>query len=222
MTARPAYSITCALLATLLAGVAAPAAQAADKGGNTIKKCQDAAGRWHYGDEAEACEQSKVVEMNSRGITVKEIAAPPTQAELRAREANKAELERQKKIKEDTERRDRQLLATYGHEDDIALTRDRKLSELDSQVRASEHTLKSLRSSLKRTEAVATEESKGGGAPSAQTAKQLEGLNAQIARHQDFVEQKKKEKDVIRAQADSDLKRYQELKQGGVRPGPTR
>ena len=52
-----------------------------------IKKCQDAAGRWHYGDTAdEECSKSKVIEMTDKGIQTREIAAPLSASELRQRE----------------------------------------------------------------------------------------------------------------------------------------
>jgi len=57
-------------------------AAAAEKSAR-IKKCQDSAGKWHYGDSAdEECARSKVIELDMRGIQRKEIAAPLTAAEL--------------------------------------------------------------------------------------------------------------------------------------------
>jgi len=60
-----------------------PASAADDKKGPRIKKCQDAAGKWHYGDSAdEDCARSKVIELDTRGIQRKEIAAPLTEGEV--------------------------------------------------------------------------------------------------------------------------------------------
>src|SRR5437660_1432838 len=53
----------------------------------TIKKCQDATGKWHYGDSAsDACAESKITVMSEQGIKKKEIAAPLTRDELKQRE----------------------------------------------------------------------------------------------------------------------------------------
>ncbi|HJW80631.1 MAG TPA: hypothetical protein VJ396_00170, partial [Acidiferrobacterales bacterium] len=78
-------SISALLLVSLFAATL-PASAADDKKGGRIKKCQDAAGKWHYGDSAdEDCARSKVIELDTRGIQRKEIAAPLTEAELKAR-----------------------------------------------------------------------------------------------------------------------------------------
>src|SRR5688572_15065128 len=112
--------------------------------GVRISKCQDANGKWHYGDAAaEACAKSKVEVLNSEGIKKKEIAAPPTEAELAERERRKDEIEREKRAAEDSIKRDKILLSTYGHEDDIVLVRDRKLAQVETNIKVSNDTLKS-------------------------------------------------------------------------------
>lgn len=181
--------------------------------GKLIKKCQDAAGKWHYGDSAaEECAKSKVTEISETGIKKKEIAAPPTEQEIREREARKDELEQERKLAEEKRRRDELLLSTYGHEDDIAYTRDRKLAQLESAVKASEDTLKSLRAALVRLEAQAAEESRGGKPVPAQTAKSIAQTRNQIATHEAVVQAKRKEQEGVRKQAVTDLERYRELK----------
>ena len=76
-------------LATLIALIAtfallSVAAQAGPATGSKIKKCQDASGHWHYGDNADdMCRQSKIVEINEQGLTTKEIAAPMTAEQLK-------------------------------------------------------------------------------------------------------------------------------------------
>jgi hypothetical protein len=200
---RHAFSLLC------LVALAAPLAADA----STIKKCQDATGKWHYGDTAAAeCAKSKVVEMSQEGVARKVIAAPPTEAELRQRELNRSEEERKKKESEDRARNDQLLLSTYGHEQDILFVRDRKLGQLESMIKAGEETLKSLRGALARLEAQAADDSKDPKSAE-QTRKQIEQTQAQIARHEESIAGKRKEQDAIRAQAEVDQKRYRELKQ---------
>jgi hypothetical protein len=200
------------LLPALLLSLAAMAAETTGK----IKKCQDAQGRWHYGDSAaEECARSKVVEMSDEGVAKKEIAAPPTAEELRKQAANRAEDERKRQESDEQKRKDQLLLVTYGHEQDIIFVRDRKLSQLESMITASEGTLKSLRAALTRLEAEAAEDSKDPKA--AQKAqKAIEQTKAQIAKHEEAVVAKRKEQETIRAQAEIDLKRYREIK--GAKP----
>jgi len=188
--------------------LAAAVCPAQEKDHSRIKKCQDATGRWHYGDTAaDACAASKITVINEQGITKKEIAAPPSESDLRAREA---ELSKRAQAEEQA-KQDELLLATYSHEADIIYVRDRKLAQLDATIRASQDTLASLRAALVRTEAQAAEEQKAG-KPSEQTAKALEQTRAQIAKHEAAIEAKKQEQQVMRTRAEADLARYRQLK----------
>ncbi len=193
-------------LALLSVGVqAAPAAQ-------TIKKCQDPTGRWHYGDTAsEACAKSKITVMSDEGVTKKVVAAPPTEQELKEREANKEAEEAARKKADEQAKKDALLLSSYGMEDDITYVRDRKIAQLDATIKASEQTLKPLRAALARMEAQLADENKSG-KPDATTMKNIEMTKAQIARHEAAIADKHKEQDAIRVEYDQDLARYRELK----------
>jgi len=184
-----------------------------DKKGSRIKKCQDAAGNWHYGDSAdEDCARSKVIELDARGIKRKEIAPPLTEAELKAREQNRERDEQVRKQIEEQERRDQQLLATYAIEDDIILTRDRKISDFESQINASQETLKSLRASLEKLQKQAAAEQHTAKKVSPQTAKTIANNEAQIAKHEAYVEKMHKDQEVTRVQYQTELERFRELK----------
>jgi hypothetical protein len=177
-----------------------------------IKKCQDAQGKWHYGDQAaEECERSKIIELSGEGIKTKEIRAPATEEELAARELEKAEIEALKKREAEQAKIDRQLLATYGHEDDIIYIRDRKLVQIESTIAAATATLNPLRAALARMEKEAAASKEG-----SQAAKNLKAqvikTRQQIARHETAMAAKRQEQEAIRAQADADLKRYREIK----------
>lgn len=214
------YLTTALLLCTSIVTTTLPAF-AADNTGMRIKKCQDAQGQWHYGDDAsDACARSKVIELDTRGIKRGEIAAPLTEAQLKVREQNRAEEEKQRKLAEEQNRHDQQLLATYAIEDDITMTRDRKLSEIGSQIRASQDTLDSLRKSFARIQAQAAEEQRGGKAVSPQTAKTIANNETQIAKHEAYIQTLKKEQDTVRTQFQADLQRFRELKNKPPAPAP--
>lgn len=173
-----------------------------------IRKCQDATGKWHYGDTAaEECARSKITIMSEQGIAKREIAPPPTDADLQQR----AELKAQEDRAKEQAKQDELLLLSYAHEADVLYVRDRKLSQIESSIKASEETLKSLRAALARMEAQAADEQKGGKA-SEQTIKGLEQTRAQITKHEAVIAMKKKEQDMVRARAEVDLARYRELK----------
>ena len=180
--------------------------------GQTIKKCQDATGRWHYGDTAaEECAKSKITVMNDEGITKKVIAAPLTEQELKEHEANKeAEAVAQKQAQEQA-KKDALLLSSYGVENDITYIRDRKIAQIEASIKASEQTLTPLRAALARMEAQVADESKSGKADET-AVKNIELTKAQITRHEAAIADKHKEQDAIRVEYDQDLARYRELK----------
>jgi hypothetical protein len=189
--------------------VAAPAFAAENV---RIKKCQDNTGKWHYGDNAaEECARSKIEVLSGEGVKKKEILAPPTEAEVADRERRREELEREKLNAEEQAKRDKILLQTYAVEDDIILVRDRKLSQLEATIKASEDTLKSLNAALARME---TQKQGDTDAKAlAQTEKGIAQTKGQITRHEASVAQKRKEQEQLRKQYAQDLERYRELKQ---------
>ena len=178
-----------------------------------IKKCQDEAGKWHYGDEAaEECARERVIELSPEGIKTGVIKAPPTPEEVRQREQQQAELAEARKRAEEQARRDEQLLATYGHEDDIKYIRDRKLAQLEYTISAANETMKPLRAALSRMQAEATKLRERGREVPADLSSQIQKTQAQIIRHEVMITKKRQEQEAITQQADADLKRYRELK----------
>ena len=184
-------------------GIAAP--PPADKG--KIKKCQDAAGKWHYGDTADQeCSQSKVIEINKRGIETKEIAAPLTEEQRQAREIEQAGKEKEAQLAAERKRKDKILLGTYASEADITTTRDRKLSEIDVQIRGSQATLKTQQDALTRLQTKAKAE--GNSKAAEQTLTSIAKTEATIAKQQAFIQTKQQEQEAIKQQFQADLERY--------------
>ena len=202
-----------ATMAAVLIGTTV--ADAADRGG--ISKCQDATGRWHYGDTAAAeCARSKVTVLSEQGVKKREIAAPLSQADLKQRDDLKQKEEQAK----EQAKQDELLLSSYAHEADVVYVRDRKLSQLESSIKASEETLKSLRGALARMEAQAADEQKKDGKVSEHTAKGVEQTRSQVAKHEAAIAMKKKEQEVVRTRAEIDLARYRELKKAPLQAAP--
>lgn len=170
-------------------------------GGGSIMKCQDDAGRWHYGDTAaEACERSMVTEMSGGGKIKREIARPPTKEELTARQEQLEERERLNKLAEKKSRKDKLLLSTYGNEKDIIYVRERKLSQMKYNIDASESTIKALKTTLTRQEKQ--------GAPE----ENIKRTKAQIERHEAVVTKKRQEQENAKIEFDEQLERYRALK----------
>src|SRR3990167_9283782 len=193
----------------------------AASGPTTIKKCKDATGQWHYGDSAaQECAKSKITVMSDEGTTKKVIAAPPTEQELKEREARKETEETEQQRAADQAKKDALLLSTYGGEDDITYIRDRKIAQIETSVKASEETLKSLRAALARMEAQAGDESKGDKAADQSTVKNIEQTKKQIARHEGVVAEKRKEQEALRKQYADEMERYREIKKNQAAKAP--
>lgn len=196
----------------LILSLLLPVAGAQAEKDTTIKKCKDATGRWHYGDTAaDECAKSKITVMSDEGTTKKVIAAPPTEAELKQREAQRETIEAEQARAAERARKDTLLLSTYGVEDDIIYIRDRKIAQIEASVKASEETLKPLRAALARMQAQAVDESKDPKAAEA-TAKNIEITRKQIARHEGVIAAKRQEQETLRKQYTEELERYRELK----------
>lgn len=207
------------MLKTILIVILATAtgiASAADSKGPKIAKCKDAKGEWHYGDTAaDECAKSNVTVMNDRGLRVSEISAPATPAELKVREAKKAAEEEQRQKILDRKKRDDQLLATYGVEDDIALARERKFADVRVQISSIEATLTALRATLRRMQLQADQEMKAGKL-SPQTQANIAKTKDQIEKQKAAMAAREKDKETIKARYDADLQRYREIK--GIPP----
>ena len=189
--------------------------------GPTIKKCKDATGQWHYGDSAaQECAKSKITVMSDEGTTKKVIAAPPTEQELKEREARKEAEAAEQQSAADQAKKDALLLSTYGGEDDINYIRDRKIAQIETSIKASEETLKNLRAALVRMEAQAADEGKGDKAADQSTVKNIEQTKKQIARHEGVVAEKHKEQEALRKQYADEMERYREIKKNQAAKAP--
>ncbi len=183
--------------------------------GFTIEKCQDANGEWHYGDTADVdCAKSKIIEINNSGVETKEIAGPLTAAQLKERAAQQAAAKKQEKQAE----KDQLLRSMYASESDITYVRDRKIADVESQIRASEETVKSLNATLVRLQKQERQQQTSNKAYAGTTATIIANTQSQIATHEASIKEKRQEEDTIRKQAAADLARYRELEKKPPQP----
>jgi len=199
-------------LSPVIAFAAGPSTNS-DKKQVRIKKCQDASGNWHYGDKAdELCAKSNVIELDKSGVQRKVIARPKTEAELKAMESRRAAEEQAKKEAEELEKRDQQLLITYSTEEDITTARDRRLREMDTQIKGTENTIESLKKSLTRLQAQAAEDQRAGRPVPPTTAKAIANNESQISKHEANITRWRTDKENMKVQFQSDLERFREAK----------
>ena len=116
----------------------------------TITKCQDAQGQWHYGNYAsdKCAGDQPISELKETGVTVQVREAPPTLEELQAKQAAER-AEREAKIKREEKLRiDRELLEKYESEEIIIQLRDNRLAELHKQIEFNRRQLERLEDDL--------------------------------------------------------------------------
>jgi chromosome segregation ATPase len=190
-----------------------PGVALAAKDGPVIKKCQDAQGQWHYGDTAaDECAQSKVTEINDRGVKVNEQAAPLTEEELAARKAAKEAAEAKRRQEEKRRKEDQRLLATYDSEAAIIRSRDERLQNIENMIKINQELIKTLEQNLARLR----DRSKGADPKHAKAlAKEISRAESQIADYKAANEERQKERQQVSERYNADLARYREILQGG-------
>ena len=118
-----------------------------------ISKCQDADGKWHYGDVAVAeCENSKVTTLNEQGFVTDEIPAPRSREEIEAEEVILArEAAEAEKLRLEKEERYR-ILNIYETEEDIDRQRDNQLNSIQSNIDVHETYIRNMGTRIERYE----------------------------------------------------------------------
>lgn len=180
-----------------------------------IQKCQDAEGRWHYGEHAAAeCARDKAITtIDDRGRKLKEQGPPPTVEELKLRkeeEDRKKEAERQAAVQRAA---DQKLLHSYDSEEALAQARDSQLNALDAQLVGNRKLLESRYAQRAKLvqQLVALQ-----GKDAESALKQLEAIKAEIAEFEAATASREKDRTRIVERFETELARYRELKQRTV------
>ena len=121
---------------------------------HAISKCQDADGKWHYGDNAASiCGDARITIIDDRGRKVDEVPPPMTVEEFNALEAE--EIRKAAEERENAKRQleKRRILAIYPREESIIRSRDERLKGMDNNIRVQEELLDDLRLDMKVLEA---------------------------------------------------------------------
>jgi hypothetical protein len=153
----------------------------------------------------EISDQGMVVDEKKRAKTEEELAEEKRLAAIKAEEARKAEVQA---------KQDKILLDTFSSVDDIEMTRDSKISAIDSSIKLANKRSEKIQIDLdKRIETAATEE-RAGKAPSEALLKDIESLRRQLNDNKSFIAKKRAEQEELRADYAVDIARFNELKAG--------
>lgn len=108
-------------------------------------KCVDDKGVTHYGDTMPPqCATRPVTEMSGQGSVRKKYEGALTAEQIKAREEENARKKEEEKRVAEQKRKDSALLATYGSEKEIDITRDRSLGQIDARVSSANQRIKEI------------------------------------------------------------------------------
>ncbi len=175
----------------------------------TIKKCQDASGKWHYGDiAAEECARSRITEMDQRGLKVREHDVPPTREEVEARDAAEARRQAAERLAEERRQFENRLLATYDSEQSIIQARDQRVAAIDKAIKENEEYMAKLDQELRVLEKRAKRKPRD-----ERVQRQIDLLNTRIAEYERSIEDRLRDRDQVIARYDKDLAQYRDIRQ---------
>ncbi|MGI9026559.1 MAG: DUF4124 domain-containing protein [Burkholderiaceae bacterium] len=203
-------SIALATMLTLASGTLA--ANGAEQG--TIYSCRDRAGRTITSDRPiPECSDRAVRELGPSGILKREIAAPLTPEQQRAKEID----DRNKRVADDAarekKRRDSALLAAYSNEAQIESARHRALADAQENSKTSHAQLADLKAE-KKALAQEGEFYKGKRMPP-RVKRRLDDNEAAISDEEATIKMRQTDVERINQRYDDELKRFRELTEAG-------
>ncbi len=194
-------------VAVLLAGASAARADA----GRRLYKWVDEQGVTHFGDRIppEYASQEQHI-YNAQGVEIERREAQKTAEQLAAED-------QQRKAADEMHNRDRNLLITYVSLPEIERLRDQRLALLADQMKVTNQFLEMLNVRLQKVETTITKFRPYSDNPHAppmpdQVAEDLVRIRNDIRTQQHNLLEKRSEEAATRAQFDSDISRFRELK----------
>jgi len=210
-----------AALIAVTALIAAAAIFAAGAARAAMYKWVDEQGIVHYTDKLppEAVDKART-ELNKQGVPVKQTDKALTPEQRRAIEQDAQRQKQLARQQEEVARRDRALLSSYTSEAEIDLARNRSLQTINNVVQSTLAYSDQL--SKRKSEVEAKKEEMKGKPTVAVLDRELESIDAELARQSELIAQKKRETDTVIAKYDADKQRWRELVAGkGDKAGST-
>jgi hypothetical protein len=206
-----------ALLA-LAGGVAVPtpaysaSAQQPSKTGSLLYCCRDAKNNRACGDSLPMqCLGRPYVVTGPGGKIVKQVEAPLTAEQVKAKEMLAERQKAEDEAKAEQSRKDKALLATYSSETEIDKARERAEKEIEALITQGEKKVAELEK--KRTATVGDPELfKKGGVPD-DVKSRLTSLDLEIKLQKELIESKKSDLEAARTKYGEDKRRYLEIRE---------
>ncbi|MCP3670698.1 MAG: DUF4124 domain-containing protein [Gammaproteobacteria bacterium] len=173
----------------------------------------DADGKIHYTDKLPPSQASRArSELNEQGMEVKKVDRAKTAQELaQEKELQRLRKERQKII-DKQQAEDRVLLRTFRSEDDIIMAQDGKLTAIDVMIQIAISNIKQIKSQLVDMQNSAAGQERRGRKPSKKLLDEITNSRQHLKDSYAAIITREKDKENIKQKAQSDLKRFLELK----------
>jgi len=159
-------------------------------------------------------------EVNQQGLTIKRHERALNKEELAERARIKAEKEAAEKARIEQQRKDHILLSTFASEDEIIMTRDGKITTIKTEIRLTRASLTKAKDRLRGLRKKAANQQRNGKPVDETLKKEIIQTEDQITNYQAFIQTKIDEQSKIVTQYDTDLKRYQTLRNPRKRVTP--
>jgi hypothetical protein len=206
---RKATSFHCVVLAAACLATAAHAQNAS--AGKTTYKWVDEKGVVHYGDSVPAeYSQREQRELNPQGVEIRKRQAELSQAEAAALAAAQ---------KEETERRNHDLflVSTYPSVKEIEDVRNARLDQVNGQISAAEAYIANLTTRVDGLKERSMRFAPYNTKPDARRmpddlAEEMVRALSELRTQNAAVDSRRKERDLVTAQFDADIKRFKELR----------
>ncbi|MBL8268422.1 hypothetical protein [Steroidobacter sp.] len=206
------------MLAATLASGAGFAAQQTDNSREAYYRCKDSKGQQLYGDSMPfGCNGQDTEVLNANGMILRVIEGDKSRAARISREVLE---NKERRLKQEREQRDRMLLETYLGVEDIERLRDQRLEMLVAQNRVTEQTIANMLERQSRLEGQVARfkpysEKPGAGPVPDHLAEEMVNTVNSLRVYQEALNKNRAEQADVKSSFSADIKRFKELK--GIR-----
>jgi hypothetical protein len=178
-------------------------------------KCVDDKGVTHYGDPLPPqCSTKAITELSKQGTVKGKIDRPLTPEEIKAKKDDEERLKDEKRKDAEQQRKDRALLATYGAEKEIDVSRDRQLDQVTSRWNNADQRVKEMDARIAKMSELIDNYKKSKNEPPVYMVQDLEQAKQEKVAVLGSMKKMEEEKKVITAQFEVDKQRWLALKTG--------
>lgn len=207
---------------TIIAATAASGiAFAAQKTSSTVEayyRCKDVRGQALYGDRMPpGCQGQDTEVLNAYGMVLRTIEGDSSRDARILREVNE---NKERRLRQEREQRDRMLLETYLSVEDIERLRDQRVEMLIAQHRVTEQTISNMRERQARLEQQVARFKPYSDKPDApplpdHLAEEMVNTVNSLRVYEESLEKNRDEQAEVKSTFSADIKRFKELK--GIR-----